>query len=331
VGIVGWGWSTATPGDAQKLVGKKLHEVFDPRAGTVDAFLMFDFPLWDLAGRVSGESVHAVLGDAGCNPVPVYDGSIYFDDLDPGTGHDRGVQPVLNAVAAGLDVGFRAFKVKLGRGFRWMGKQAGLKRDIEVVHAIRKLIGADMRLLIDANNGYTPGEAREVMRQAGDCEIFWFEEPFPEDRGECLAFKEFIQDGGWRTLIGDGEASEQCDTEFTTMVRAGGIDVVQFDLRYYTLTKWIQYLPIIAETKTFGAPHSWGSHVGGFYVAQYARGCPYFLMGEIDTMTLPAVIADGYKLVDGMMTVPDTPGFGLELDQDAFAATRQSEGSWAVK
>ena len=99
---------------------------------------------------------------------------------------------MLDAVGMGKDSGYKAFKIKVGRGFKWMESEAGLRRDIDVIRAIRDLIGNDMKILIDANNGYTPEEAREVMRQAGDCDIYWFEEPFGEDKDECKSFKEFI-------------------------------------------------------------------------------------------------------------------------------------------
>jgi L-alanine-DL-glutamate epimerase-like enolase superfamily enzyme len=330
VGIAGWGWSDSKEEDGQRLIGKKLHGVFDPETGTTNDFLMFDFPLWDLSGRVLGKSVHDMLGDNGPNPVPVYDGSIYIDEIDPEAGRDDGLKPMLDAVRMGLDAGFSAFKVKVGRGFRWMEKEAGLRRDVEVIHAIRKLIGNEMKILIDANNGYTPHEACEVMRRAGDCDIYWFEEPFPEDRDECVAFKEFIKDGGWKTLVADGEGSEERDAQFTDVVRAGGIDVVQFDLRRYRLTKWMRYMPTIAQTKTLTAPHNWGSHLSGFYIPQFACGCGHFGMGETDIMSMPAVIADGYELVGGMRAVPDRPGFGLGLDLAYFSEAQRSEEAWMV-
>ena len=51
-GVSGWGWSPATEGEAERLVGRSLDEVFSPETGTSQELLMFDFPLWDLAGRV---------------------------------------------------------------------------------------------------------------------------------------------------------------------------------------------------------------------------------------------------------------------------------------
>ena len=330
-GVSGWGWSPAAAEDADRLVGKRLDEVFSPETGTRDEYLAFDFPLWDLAGQVLAQPVHSMLGDAGAGPVAVYDGSIYIDELDPETGGDEGVEPMLYAVNVGLDVGFNAFKVKVGRGLQWMKPEAGLKRDIEVIHAIRDLIGPHIKLLIDANNGYTPEEARRIMREAGECDIFWFEEPFPESIEDCVAFKEFMREGGWSTLLADGETrSTGYDEEFEKIVRAGGIDVVQFDLRRYTLTRWLRYMQVIDETDTLAAPHNWGSHLSGFYIPQFARGFQRFAMGETDDMAMPGVQAEGYDLKEGMRSVPDTPGFGLELKELYFTRAQRVEGAWVV-
>ena len=330
-GVSGWGWSPAKREDAQRLVGQRLHEVFSPDTGTQDDLLMFDFPLWDVAGQLLDRPVHAMLGDSGSSPVPVYDGGIYIDELDPDTGRDDGIEPMLYAVNVGMDAGFQAFKVKVGRGYKWMESEAGIRRDIEVIRAIRDLVGPYMKILIDANNGYSPEEARRIMREAGDCDIYWFEEPFEESVKECVDFKEFMREGGWSTLLADGETrSSGYDAGFEEIVRAGGIDVVQFDLRHYTLTRWLRYMSVIRETGAMAAPHNWGSHLSGFYIPQFARGLGSFAMGETDHMRMPAVTADGYDIADGKRSVPDTPGFGLELNKVLFARALRADGAWKV-
>jgi len=326
-GIAGWGWGRAKPDAARPLLGRKLADLFDPATGTQPGFLDFDFPLWDLAGRVLGQSVHAMLGDAGSEAVPVYDGSIYFADLDPETGRDRGLGPILEAVKMGFAAGFRAFKAKIGRGHKWMEKQAGFARDVAVLQAIREVIGEDGTQLVDANNGYSPADARELMRQAGDCRLHWFEEPFPEDKAACVAFRAFLREGGWGTLLADGEGSRRDEARFNAIVRAGGIDVVQFDLRGYKLTPWRRYVDVLEQAGALSAPHNWGSHLSGYYIAQFGRGCPRFAVGETDTMRVPEVDASGYRLVDGGMHVPEAPGFGLKLD----AAALRGKLEWAVE
>jgi len=329
-GVSGWGWSRATPDEARGLIGSTLDQVFGLPDGTRDPFLAFDLPLWDLAGRAVERPVFRLLGGADASPVPAYDGSIYIDDIDPETRRDLGLAPIMDAVAAGLAYGFRGFKVKVGRGYRWMEPVPGLARDVEVIHAIRERIGPDAVLMIDGNNGYTPESAREVMRLAGDGDIHWFEEPFPEDLDACVAFRRHLRGEGQRTLLADGEGSEKGDEAFTAIVRAGGVDVVQFDMRFYGMTRWKRYLATIEETATLAAPHNWGSHLSRFYIAQFALACPRFAMVEVDSQTMPGVDDGGYGWVDGAITVPEAPGFGLSLDEDVWQALLREEGAWAV-
>lgn len=329
-GLSGWGWSRATLEEARTLVGRTLDDAFSLPEGTRDPYLSFDLPLWDLAGQALGQPVFRLLGGADAHPVPAYDGSIYIDDIDPDTGEDRGLAPILEAVTMGLEHGFRAFKVKVGRGYRWMAPESGLARDVEVLHAVRSSIGPDAMLMIDGNNGYSPETAREVMRLAGDADIHWFEEPFPESRDECVGFCQHLREAGWRTMVADGEGSEKGDEAFTAIVRAGGIDVVQFDMRFYGMTRWQRYLATIEETATLAAPHNWGSHLSTFYIAQFALACPRFAMAEVDRQTMPAVDAGGYGWVDGALTVPEAPGFGLGIDESTWQGLLRAEGAWAV-
>ena len=53
-------------------------------------------------------------------------------------------------------------------------------------------------------------------------------------------------------------------------------------------------------------------------------------MGETDNMVMPGVEAEGYDLKDGMRSVPDTPGFGLELSELYFTRAQRAEGAWVV-
>jgi L-alanine-DL-glutamate epimerase-like enolase superfamily enzyme len=329
-GINGWGHSRAKEPDASKIVGKNFWEIFDARTGTGKAFLVFDFPFWDLAGRLSGKPVYQLLGEHGPDLIPVYDGSIYFDDLEPETGIDRGIQPILDNVEWALESGFRAFKLKVGRGFKWMDKTQGLQRDIEVIRAVRSLAGPEIKVCIDSNIGYTLTEAKEVMSRVAEMDIYFLEEPFPERREDFVSFKRFVRQRGCGTLIALGENAPGHEARFIEFLRSGLVDVVQWDMRGYTLTKWLEFLPVVSETGAITAPHNWNSHLGGFYIAQFGRGCPYFNMGEIDSVEMLGVKSSGYRLVNGLMTVPDSPGFGLELDEDLFAQALREEGAWSV-
>ena len=53
----------------------------------------------------------------------------------------------------------------------------GVEKDSELVQLVRKLIGPDVRLMIDANHAYDPMRAIAVGRRVEPCSIHWFEEP----------------------------------------------------------------------------------------------------------------------------------------------------------
>ncbi len=70
-------------------------------------------PLWDLIGKLLKSPVYDLLGGAGPERVPVYDGSIYFADLLPqyaANWQDR----IRDEIDMGLAIGHRAFKIKSG-------------------------------------------------------------------------------------------------------------------------------------------------------------------------------------------------------------------------
>src|SRR5207237_9980765 len=93
-----------------------------------------DHALYDLVGKALGVPAWKLLGGRGPEWVPVYDGGIYFNDLLPEYQH-RGVARLLEEVEDSLKTGHRAFKGKVGRGFKWMDRGAGLRRAVGVLAA----------------------------------------------------------------------------------------------------------------------------------------------------------------------------------------------------
>lgn len=120
----------------QKFVGSQVSELFDIDEGTNEDALLLDIPLHNLAGAILGVPVYELLGSKGPKNLPIY-GAIYFDDLDPDD-KPRGVAGVLESCRQDYKAGYRAFKLKIGRGFKWMPKEEGTKRDIEVTRTVRE-------------------------------------------------------------------------------------------------------------------------------------------------------------------------------------------------
>lgn len=329
-GVIGWARSTASEAEAGLAIGRRIDEVFSFEAGAHAGYDRLDTALWDLSGRLAEKPVHALLGSHGPDRVAIYDGSIYMEDLDPASGTDHGLEPIADAVRAGLELGYRAFKLKIGRGHKWMEPKAGLRRDIEAIQTARETAGPDCRLLVDANNGYTPAEARELVRQVRDCALFWFEEPFPESIEDSLPFKRFLAESDHPVLLADGEGTRPSEPAIRAVIRAGAIDVVQFDLRPVPIGSWLDILPLIEEVGLLAAPHNWHSHLLNYYIPHFGRGMRIFCMGETDISSCPAVDRSAYRLVDGLLQIPDKPGFGLELDH-AWADEQVRAVGWVCE
>lgn len=294
------------------LVGRRIGDLFDPDVGVVDdAALPLDFALHDLAGRLLATPVHQLLGGHGERSVACYDGAIYFDDLYP-TEDPRGIDAVLENCANDFALGYRAFKVKIGRGSRWMDAAVGRRRDIDVTRAVHDA-HPDCRILVDANNSYSGPGFLAYMDGVVDCDLFWVEEPFAEAEGDLSALRSYLDEAAVGTLIADGEGSESDDVRLLEFARRGLIDVIQFNIVDYGLTAWRRIMPLLRQLGVLASPHAWGSPINTLYAAQLARGLGNVIAVEGIPGQVAGVDLSGYVLSEGELTVPDEPGFGMSL------------------
>ena len=108
------------PEVAQKLIGTRLDELFDLASGTTDLVPQeMDRAFHDLVGNILQKPVYELLGGRGPREVALYSGAIYLEDVMP-PDKPRGVRAVLDACQQDYEAGYRALKLKIGRGFKWM-------------------------------------------------------------------------------------------------------------------------------------------------------------------------------------------------------------------
>lgn len=310
-GAVGWGLTRRDPGEVSKLVGTPIDELFDPASGVIDPRAQaLDFALHDLAGQVLGVPVYELLGGHGAPSITCYDGAIYLDDLDPEDA-PRGVSAALENCRSDYALGFRAFKLKIGRGHKWMEREAGRRRDIEITRAVRAEF-PDCRILVDANNGYDVGGFCAYLSEVLDCDLFWVEEPFHEARSDLQQLREFFTRHELKTLIADGEY--QPDEAFLLELSAEGLlDVLLMDVVSYGLTPWRRLMPKLVEFEVRASPHAWGLPLKTLYAAQMAAGLGNVITVEGVPGTTVDVDTSAYSLTDGVLEVPNAPGFGIPL------------------
>ena len=310
-GAVGWGLSWTDEQDMPDLIGKSVAELFNPEVGVIaEEAMPLDFPLHDLAGVILNQSVYQMLGSNGEIVIPCYDGAIYMDDLLP-EDNPRGIEAVLSNCRNDYDMGYRAFKLKIGRGYKWMEFEEGLQRDVEVTKSVRENF-PDCEILVDANNGYTCDGFIRYLNAVADCSIFWVEEPFHENREDLILLKEFLAKRSPNTLIADGEAGY--DVEFLLeLANEGLVDVLIMDIAGLGFTNWRKLMPQVIEAKVQIAPHTWGNPLKTLYASQLAAG-----LGNTVTLEgIPTETSDVdwslYELEDGLLHVPAEPGFGMKL------------------
>jgi L-alanine-DL-glutamate epimerase-like enolase superfamily enzyme len=277
-------------------------------------------PLWDLVARIRDKPVCDLLGaPAATSPrkVPVYDGSIYFADLLPQYA-DAWEDRFRREIDMGLELGHRAFKIKIGRGAKWMPRDEGDARDVAVVRLIRAHAGKDVLLGVDANNGYDLEGAKRFIERAGDVNLAFTEEMFPEVVEQCLALKEFFRARKLDTLLADGETGDL--ESYKPFIAAKAIDVLQADMNRFGVDGILTEANMARPQGIRVAPHNWGSLLGFYQQLQVGAAIDNFYRAERDPLSSDVLIADGFTIKDGYATLPPTSGFGLRIDETRFAA-----------
>ncbi|MHC4400705.1 MAG: enolase C-terminal domain-like protein [Planctomycetota bacterium] len=299
------------------LLGKNPFQDFDLASrqmpGPLESRTMV---LWDLAGKLLKKPVYQLLGSTEGGKVPVYDGSVYFADLLPQYA-DRWRDRFKEEIDMGLRAGHRAFKIKIGRGHKWMEREAGDTRDVEVVEIIRKHAGDDVLLAVDANNGYDLAGAKRFLDRTSDFRLAFFEEPFPEQVQQCLELKRFIAERGFNTLLADGEGQHEL-AAYRPFVEAKAIDVLQGDMNSFGIEGILAEAAMARPHGILVAPHNWSSLLALYLQAHVGLVVPNFYRAEHDPLTSDVLRAEGYQIDGGLCSVPDAPGFGLAIDESRF-------------
>lgn len=328
-GFMGFGICFADKHQTSALLGKYLYEAFQADQGVVKDYRAFEYPLWDLVGHCTGKPVYVLAAQMLDKPVPdnlrvpCYDTSLYFDDLHLTTVEDA-TDFLVKEALEGYERGHRAFKMKVGRGARHLPLEEGTQRDIAIIRAVRKRLGPDVKLMIDANNGYNLNLARMVLEQTRDCNIFWLEEAFHEDSVLYHDLQSWLRQQGLRTLVSDGEG--QADPHLLDWARDGLVNVVNYDIFGYGFTNWLMLGQQLDQWSVYSAPHHYGSHYGNYVACHLASAINRLVFIEWDEATTPGLNTADYVLNEGQVTVPVRPGFGLTLDEDIFRQAVETEG-----
>ena len=319
-GAKGWGLVRGDRNSVEQIqervVGQEVSRLIDPAVGVRDELVSpLDFALHDLAGVILQQPVWRMISpDSRTEPhlAPIYSGMIYFDDLDPPEA-PAGIGRLIEECQWDYDYGYRQFKLKVGRGNKWMPPRAvGLRRDVDAVRAVAEKF-SDCDILVDANNGFTVDECQTFLKELEGIDLFWVEEPFHETVADYRRLHGWMQEHGvTKTYLADGEA--QPDTlVLEELQRERILDIRLEDIAGLGFTPWRRLLSDLRQQKVLASPHTWGSGLKTIYAAHLGGGLGG--MPTIEGVTCSQVDVDfgDNTIRNGQMHLSSQPGFGLAL------------------
>jgi len=268
------------------------------RARAMEAISAVDVALWDLFGKVCGQPVHRLLGGAQ-DKVRAVVSCGYLGD-------DGGVSALADEAAARREDGFGGVKIKVGF--------SDAATDSARATAVRAAIGPDLVMICDANQGWDRYEAVRFARIAREegLDVDWFEEPTHwRDYAGGMAYVR--QAGG--VQVGAGQ-SESSSVGCAALLEAGAIDVLNFDCSLGGgVSEWNR-AATLAEAHDVRIAHHEEPLISMHLLGSKPRGlyAEYFSL-ERDPLT-PEIAVDQPQVVGGFVTVPDKPGFGIEINRD---------------
>ncbi|AKO97762.1 L-alanine-DL-glutamate epimerase [Marinovum algicola DG 898] len=279
-----------------------------------------DIALWDIAGKVTGQPIHKLIGGAHRSHVRSYG---YGMMLKRESTADH-VARFVDEAAAIRDMGFAATKMKIG---------LGAKDDVKLAEAVRRGVGEDFDFMADANHAYTTSDAFYVGRALDELGAFWLEEPIaPEDLDGYRELR-----AGLKVNISGGEA-EFNRWGWRALLESRGLDIAQPEV--CALGGITEYLRVLALCHAHFTPvfnHVWGSAIAVATNLHLLAAMPPMPGGlfprepwlEFDTtenrfrdhlLAEPLDIQGQVKCNDGLIAVPTGPGLGVEPDRGFIEA-----------
>lgn len=259
------------------------------------AVAALDIALWDLKGLAEGRPLYALLG-ATARGIPAYGSGV---DLP------RPLDDLLRQTEGFMERGLPGIKVKIGRADR--------REDEERVAAVRRLIGPDVDLMVDANMVWTAQEALERGRRLEQHGLYWYEEPtIPEDvAGHAMLARELS------VPIGVGE-SLHSPHEFRRYIDEGAVHVVQIDpITNGGITVSMQAIRMADEA---------GLKISSHYADELSahllcagRGSVYL---EKHAFALDPYLQEPQAVREGKAHPTEVPGTGMRFDEAALAPFR---------
>ncbi|MCO5127624.1 MAG: mandelate racemase/muconate lactonizing enzyme family protein [Rhodobacteraceae bacterium] len=294
------------------LIERREHKY--PGSYRCRALAGLDTALWDMAGRRAEKPVASLIG-GGPGRVRAYASSMKRD-ITPKDEAER-----LTRLCA--ERGFTAAKWRIGAECgedvdEWPG------RTEEIIPTLARALGDGIDKLVDANSGFSVPRAIAVGRMLADNGIGHYEEPVPYwDLDATRAVTEAVE-----IDVTGGEQDWDMGT-WKRMIALRAVDVVQPDVMYMGgLARTLQVARLAAEAGLPCTPHAANLSLVTMCTMHLLGAIPNagkyleFSIEEEDYYPWQYGLfrGDPYRIEDGKATIPEAPGWGVEINPDWLSA-----------
>lgn len=267
----------------------------------VHAMSGIDLALWDIFGKAVGLPVHTLLGGAFRREFRAYASTLFGDSL----------QATADRARWCVDQGFTAVK------FGWdpMGQDADY--DEALVATIREAVGPSVDVLIDAGQCWDTKTAIQMARRFEPYRIYLLEEPLHPDN--VAGYAELVRATPLRIAAGEAESERR---SYTHLMDVGRIDVVQIDpTRTGGLTEARKIAWAAIDRGRSVINHAFTTDINiAASMAMLAAipEAPFLEFCVEDSPIRTQLIRDPFKVEEGYVHLRDTPGLGVEIDEEVL-------------
>ncbi|HET6914832.1 MAG TPA: mandelate racemase/muconate lactonizing enzyme family protein [Acidimicrobiales bacterium] len=260
--------------------------------------------LWDLAAQDAGRSLSRLLGRVR-EKVEVYASTGFLEECD--------AEAQLRRLAPLLDRGVKRVKVRIGPSWR---------DDLETLSELRRLLGTDIDVTVDGSETFSEPTAVEIVHRLQQLGVSWFEEPLVHDSVsgiERLSARSSVPLAYGEHLFTVGEALD--------LLQRSGVSVLQPDAATCGLTAARTMARLADQFAVKVVPHICAGPVAvalNLHLAASTKGVRLveypFDQAPFWRMLAPQSALGVEAIDDGHLAVPDAPGLGVVIDEDAAAA-----------
>ena len=295
------------------------------RGALICALGAIDMAVWDLKGKVLGVPISQLLG-----ALPGKSVTPYASLLPAGRTLDEYADSLVAKALKAKAMGFHAVKLEvcINGPYSHNGLQEHDDAIVAIVGECRRAVGPDLVLMVDVAYAWPDARtALEVLERLAPHDLYFVETPIDIDVLDGYAFLHArspipIAVGEWQNTR----------FEFLDLADRGLLDVLQPDIgRVGGFTEALKVCRIAGDRGRLIVPHCWKSGIGIAASAHLAASCdhsPYIEFLPLELAESPLrreLLVTDFSVVDGMITVPDAPGLGIELNRDVLQKYRVSE------